>query len=775
MPASISTDRRNDEIRFLVEGMHCASCVSRVEGSLQKVPGVDAVSVNLATREANVRYADAPPSVEELKEAVARTGYTWRERPQTREEHASHEHEHAHADRLQLVRLAVAIPLSIAIMVIHMGGFDFAGRNWLLLALSLPVVLWCGASFFTGAFRSARHGGMDMNTLIAIGTGTALLTSIAATIAPHIWPGEPPIHYDAAAMIVTFLLLGRVLENRAKGQTTAAIDKLLDLQPHTAHVIRDGREQEVPVDDVRTGDRVVVRPGERVPVDGRVVQGHSAVDESMLTGESIPVNKEFGDEVVGGTVNQSGSLQFEATRVGDATTLAQIVGLVRDAQGSKAPIARLADRISGYFVPTVVAIAVVTFLVWWLVVPVSNPLQMALLAAVSVLIIACPCALGLATPTAVMVAMGKGAESGLLIRDGAALETAAHLGTIIFDKTGTLTVGEPSVTDVITADDVSEQELLEWSAGIEEASEHPLGRAIVRRAAEVLPNQGPVPATDGVTLFPLLTSLTPGSVQEAGLAPPVEDFGTVSGRGAYGRIGGMLVRVGSEQFMSENGIDPAPFLEDAELLSAEGKSIVYVAGDDRLLGLFAIADTVKPTARDAVERLHAMGLRTVMLTGDRKSTAAAIAAQVGIDDVVAEVLPGEKRDRVLELQKGDHRVAMVGDGVNDAPALAQADVGIAIGSGTDIAIEAADMTLVSGDPRGVSRAVGLSRATLKTVKQNLFFAFVYNVVGIPLAAGVLYPVTGWLLPPMFAAAAMAASSVSVVTNSLRLRGFRPDA
>ncbi|MFG0335591.1 MAG: heavy metal translocating P-type ATPase, partial [Maioricimonas sp. JB049] len=370
MSQASSSAHQHDEIRFLVEGMHCASCVSRVEDSLQKVAGVDAVSVNLATREATVGYTDAPPSIAELKEAVAKTGYTWRERPRTRKEQESREHEHAHDDRLQLVKLAIAIPLSIATMVIQMGGFDFAGRNWLLLALTLPVVLWCGASFFTGAIKVARHGGMDMNTLIALGTGTALLTSIAGTIAPQIWPGPPPIHYDAAAMIIAFLLLGRVLENRAKRQTTAAIDKLLDLQPHTANVIRDGQEHEVPVDDIRTGERVIVRPGERVPVDGRVVQGHSAVDESMLTGESIPVNKEFGDEVVGGTVNQTGSLQFEATRVGDATTLAQIVGLVRDAQGSKAPIARVADRISGYFGPTVVVIAIVTFLAWCFVAPV---------------------------------------------------------------------------------------------------------------------------------------------------------------------------------------------------------------------------------------------------------------------------------------------------------------------------------------------------------------------------------------------------------------------
>ncbi|MEW4529317.1 heavy metal translocating P-type ATPase [Maioricimonas sp. JC845] len=774
MTAPAAAGDPQDEIRFLVEGMHCASCVSRVESSLQKVPGVTDVSVNLATREATVRCSDAPPDVDDLKEAVERTGYTWRERPQTREERATHDHEHAHSGRQQRLRLAVAIPLAIAVMILQMGGFEFAGKNWLLLVLTLPVVLWCGASFFIGAVKAARHGGMDMNTLIAVGTGTALVTSIVGTVAPGIWPGAPPIHYDAAAMIVTFLLLGRVLEDRARGETTAAIDKLLDLQPHTAHVLRNGQEQVVPVDELGTGDRIVVRPGERIPVDGRVVQGRSSVDESMLTGESIPVSKELDDEVVGGTVNQSGSLQFEATRVGDATTLAQIVGLVRDAQGSKAPIARLADRISGYFVPTVVGIAIVTFLVWWLAAPVSDPLQMALLAGVSVLIIACPCALGLATPTAVMVAMGKGAESGLLIRDGAALETAAHLETIVFDKTGTLTQGEPTVTDVVTADGVTEQELFELSAGIEEASEHPLGRAIVRRAAEILPKKEPASVTGGMMELPVLNSPAPESSSARNQTDAVEEFGTVSGRGAHGRMDGRLVRVGSEQFMSESGIDPAVFGEVVERLAGEGKSVVYVAADDRLLGLIAIADTVKPTASDAVRRLHGMGLRTVMLTGDRKRTAEAIASQVGIDEVMAEVLPGDKRDRIVELQQNGRRVAMVGDGVNDAPALAQADVGIAIGSGTDVAIEAADMTLVSGDPRGVGRAVALSRATLRTVKQNLFFAFIYNIVGIPLAAGVLYPVTGWLLPPMFAAAAMAASSVSVVTNSLRLRGFSPD-
>ena len=728
------------EARFRVEGMHCAGCVSRVEGALCKLPGVDEATVNLATSEARIRGARTLPGAEQVQAALDAIGYGYRDVPQTAEdEHAQHVEHHA-AVQHQWLRFLVAAPLSLIVMVLHMAGYHHGAWLWLQLGLSIPVVFYSGWPFFISALKAGRHGVADMNTLIAVGTGTAFATSLVATLAPGIWPHAPPIHYEAATVIIAFIILGRLLEDRAKGKASAAIDALLNLQPNTAHVLRDGAEIEVPVAEVVQGDRIIVRPGERIPVDGSVVEGRSAVDESMLTGESMPVSKQPGDEVIGGTINQSGSLQFTATRVGDDTTLQKIVGLVRDAQGTKAPIARLADRIAGYFVPAVIGIAIVTFLVWlWL-----GPVEMAILAAVSVLIIACPCALGLATPTAVMVAMGKGAELGLLIRDGTALETAAHLDAVVLDKTGTLTQGQPDVTDIVPADGVDKHQLLALAAAVEQHSEHPIADAIVRagRAA-------------GVSL------------------PPTSDFDTVSGQGASAQVDGRRVLIGNAGYLQSRNIDPSALTAAVDELSSAGKTAVFVADDGRVLGVIAVADTVKPTARDAVARLNAAGLNVVMLTGDRQRTAAAIGGELGIDEIRAEVLPQDKAEEVKGLQSQGRKVAMVGDGVNDAPALAQADVGIAIGSGTDVAIEAADMTLVSGDPLGVANAIALAWETLRIVKQNLFFAFIYNVIGIPLAAGVLYPLTGWLLPPGFAAAAMAMSSVSVVTNSLRLRRFRP--
>ena len=726
--------------RFLVEGMHCAGCVSRVEGALQELPGVESATVNLATREARVDSAERVPSPEQIRGALESIGFEYQALPQSTDEDVERTRRRKRDWRWQLVRLAVAFPLAITVMALHMGGFHHGVWRWVQCALATPVVFFCGWPFFAGAVKSVRHGSADMNTLIAIGSGVAWGVSLLATIAPALWPESPPVHYEAAAMIVAFILLGRVLEERAKGRAADAINGLLELQPNTATVVRNGTEAEVPVAEVRVGELIIVRPGQRIPVDGRVTEGESAVDESMLTGEAMPVHREPGDEVVAGTVNQSGRLWFEATRVGNETTLSRIVGLVRDAQGTKAPIARLADRIAAWFVPAVIGVALVTFCIWLFV----GPLEMAVLAAVSVLIIACPCALGLATPTAVMVAMGKGADLGLLIRDGAVLEAAARVDTVVFDKTGTVTEGNPVVTDVVPVADLTEDELLLRAAGVEQHSEHPIARAIVA-AAEQLKRGVPASA----------------------------DFATSAGRGAVAIVEGSRILIGNAKYLQSEGIDVAARADGIDHDALLGKTLVYVGRSGELIGAVAIADPVKPTSQEVVGALRQSGLGVILLSGDRESTVRAIAAELGIDDVRAEVLPDGKSEVVQSLQADGRTVAMVGDGVNDAPALVQADVGIAIGSGTDIAIEAADMTLVSGDPLGVARAIALARRTLRTVRQNLFFAFVYNVIGIPLAAGVLYPITGWLIPPMFAAAAMALSSVSVVMNSLRLRRYDP--
>jgi Cu+-exporting ATPase len=796
--------------------------VARVERELLAVPGVAEATVNLATRQARVRTEAGRVEFALLRRAVESVGFRAVEpagRP-TRGVSAP-----AHDAEVPLVQLIVAAVLAGIVMVLQMSHADVPGRAWWLLLLSLPVVFWAGAPFFRGAWQGARRGLADMNTLIAVGTGSAFWVSAVGVAAPGLFSGHPPVHFEAATMIIAVLLLGRRLEARARQQASAAIDRLLHLQPLRACVLRNGQELEVSVDVVVAGDEVLVRPGSRVPVDGEVIAGRSTVDESMLTGESIPVVKETGDEVVAGTLNQSGRLSFRATRVGDETTLSQIIALVQDAQGTKAPIARLADRVAGVFVPVVMGIAAVTFGVWWFVGPPPLGLERALLAAVDVLIIACPCALGLATPTAVMVAMGQGAEHGLLIRDGAALETAGRVDTVVFDKTGTLTAGRPVVTDVHAVSGVADVEIVRLAAALERFAEHPLARAIVEFASTAVP-------------------------------AVVTEFESVTGSGVQGLVDGRPVCLGTGASLGDRGVDVSPLREVADRCAAEGKTIVYVAAGAscaavadsgphttsqttetalkagaaalgepapvasasaleqgpqgpsvtrpapsqlvtltvgygrpelhsssgtllaerpplQLLGLLAVADDVKPSARAAVEALQELGLNVVMMTGDRRPTAEAIAARLGIARVVAEVRPADKLQEIARRQAAGEKVAMVGDGVNDAPALAQADVGLAIGAGTDVALEAADVTLVSGDVTAVVRAIELSRRTLRTIRQNLFLAFVYNILGIPLAAGVLYPVTGWLLPPMFAAAAMALSSVSVVTNSLRLRRWKP--
>jgi Cu+-exporting ATPase len=662
-----------------------------------------------------------------------------------------------------------------------------------LLLLATPVQFWAGARFYRGAWAALRHRTSDMNTLIAVGTSAAYGYSVAMTLAPSYFLARgfaPAVYFDTSAVIITLILFGRLLEATARGRTSEAIKRLMGLQAKTARVVRDGREVDVPVESVEIGDLVVVRPGEKIPVDGVVRQGASAVDESMLTGESLPVEKRPGDEVVGATLNRTGTFRFQATKVGRDTVLAQIIRLVEEAQGSKAPIQRLADYVASIFVPVVLGLAVLTFAVWALLGP-EPALLFALLNFVGVLIIACPCALGLATPTAIMVGTGKGAEHGILIRSGESLETAQRIQTVVFDKTGTLTRGLPEVTDIEPRGESREPRA---ETQVPSASREP--RAASRednphaalRTPESVPHPGPLPRGGGEgaeELLRLAAALERGSehplgeaivraAEAAGVAPEgAEDFEAVPGHGVRGKVSGRAVVLGNARLMREAGVDVGALAARAEALAAEGKTPVYVAADGAALGLLAVADTLKPESVEAVRALAGMGLEVVMLTGDNRRTAEAVARAAGIRRVLAEVLPEQKAQEVKRLQAEGRVVAMVGDGINDAPALAQADVGIAIGTGTDVAMEASDITLIRDDLRAVVTAIRLSQRTLRTIKQNLFWAFIYNVLGIPIAAGVLYPVTGMLLDPMLASAAMALSSVSVVSNSLRLRRFRP--
>ncbi|HEU0079798.1 MAG TPA: copper-translocating P-type ATPase, partial [Longimicrobiaceae bacterium] len=607
-----------------------------------------------------------------------------------------------------------------------------------LLALTLGVMAWAGRHFYTRAWAACRHHSADMNTLVAVGTGAAFLYSVAATVAPGFFLARgvaPDVYYEAVVFIIALILMGNAMEARAKRQTSAALRSLADLQPKTARVLRDGGEADVPVEEVRHGDVVVVRPGERVPVDGEVVSGTSAVDESMLTGESLPVQKGPGDRVIGGTINRTGAFRYRATTLGADSVLAQIVRLMRDAQGSRAPIQRLADRISAVFVPIVISLAIATFVVWFVAAD-AAPGVRAFAAAVAVLIIACPCAMGLAVPTAVMVSTGKGAEAGVLIKGGEALQRARDVGTVVLDKTGTVTEGKPSVTELALAAGAqgevvaSEEELLRLAASLEASSEHPLADAIVQHAKD-----------RGIALS------------------HAEGFEAVTGRGAVGIVEGRALAIGNALLMQDYAVPTEALRADAERLAEQAKTPMYVAVDGRLAGLVAVSDPIKASSRAAIARLKRMGLEVVMLTGDNRRTAEAVAREAGVDRVVAEVLPEGKVAEVRRLQEQGRVVAMVGDGINDAPALAQADVGIAIGTGTDIAAEAADVVLMRGDLQGVASAIELSRRTMRTMKQNLFWAFIYNVVGIPVAAGVLYPAFGLLLSPILASAAMAFSSV----------------
>jgi Cu+-exporting ATPase len=749
-PSSPASER----IELPITGMSCAACAHHIEQSLSSTPGVRRAAVNFATARATVDYEPDVTGARQLRQAVKDAGYDTAATADS--EAAAHDAEYNDLRRKFWVAALLSAPvLLIAMSHGRIAALDFAGVEWLQLALTTPVIFYSGWSFYRGAWSAFRHRFADMNTLIAVGTGAAYLYSVAATLAPDFFTSgaghtgmsgmmhKPPVYFEAASVIIALILLGRMLESRARGRTGNAIRKLIGLQAKTARVVRDGNETGIRIEDVMAGDTIIVRPGEKIPVDGRIIDGASAVDEAMLTGESLPVDKVAGDDVFGATINKTGAFKFKATKVGKDTALQQIVRMVQEAQGSKAPIARLADRISGIFTPIVIVIAIATFVVWFAVMPADNRLAMALQAFVSVLIIACPCALGLATPTAIMVGTGRGAENGVLIKGGESLETAHRLQTIVLDKTGTITAGEPELIDVIVANGMDENELLRLVASAERTSEHPIGEAIVRGAR-----------------------LRNISLSEASA------FKALAGHGIEAQVDGHQVLIGNAKLMRERGIALDELEERAASLAADGKTPMYAAIDGQLASVLAVADQIKPESKAAIAALQQMGIDVVMITGDNRATAEAVARQVGIARVLAEVLPEQKAAEIKRLQQASRVVGMVGDGINDAPALAQADIGIAIGTGTDVAIEASDITLIRDDLRGVVTAIQLSRATLRTIKQNLFWAFIYNVVGIPVAAGLLYPLTGWLLSPIIASAAMSLSSVSVVTNSLRLRRFR---
>jgi P-type Cu+ transporter len=752
---SLEEIKKAKEVTLMVEGMTCASCSSAVERSLKKLDGVEIASVNLATNKATIKYDGSKVKIAELKKAVEKAGYV----PKDIEKTLATDEDQIRKDKESkdmFHRLMLSIFFSIPLLYIAMGHMfipDIAKlpaiidvHNYPLnftlvqLVLTLPV-LWAGRKFFLIGFKTLFKGSPNMDTLVAIGTGAAFLYGLYAIVA--IYFGDfsfvENLYFEVAALIITLLLVGKYMEALMKGKTSEAIKKLMNLAPKTARLVKNGVEIEVTLEEVEVDDILIVKPGERIPVDGVVSDGFSAVDESMLTGESLPVDKQPGDSIVGGSLNKNGLLTMKAKAVGESTALARIIKLVEDAQGQKAPIAAMADIVSSYFVPVVIVIAIVAALTWWLV---GKDIDFVLTIFVTVLVIACPCALGLATPTAIMVGTGKGAENGVLFKGGEALETAHHIQAIIFDKTGTLTEGKPTLTDVIPYN-MDKDILLRYTASAEQGSEHPLAQAIVKGATD-----------KGIQLF------------------PITKFMAVTGRGVDVTVDEKAVLIGNRAFMDERNIELHAIEADMDRLADEGKTPMLVAIDGLIKGIVAVADVVKPSSAKAVEQLKQMGIKVAMITGDNKKTAAAIGRQVGIDLILAEVLPQDKSSEVVKLQKQGYSVAMVGDGINDAPALAMADIGIAIGSGTDVAIESADVVLIKSDLMDVVTAIKLSRATIRNVKQNLFWAFIYNIAGIPLAAGVFYAFGGPLLNPIFAGAAMAFSSVSVVTNALRLRRFK---
>ncbi|OUL29604.1 copper-translocating P-type ATPase [Nostoc sp. T09] len=766
-----------------LRGMSCASCARGVEDAIRSVSGVNECSVNFGVEQATVEYDPKKTDLQAIQDAVDAAGYS--AYPLQEENLLAEEDDGEKTDRLResrhlLRKVFVGAVIGVLLVIGSlpmMTGLNLSlipawlHNPWVQFVLTTPVLFWCGADFFRNAWKAFKRHTATMDTLVSLGTGAAYIYSLAVTVFPGFLIAQglmPDVYYEAAVVIIVLLLLGRWLENRARGQTSAAIRQLIGLQARTARLMRNGREVDVPIAEVQIGDVVLVRPGEKIPVDGEIIEGTSTVDEAMVTGESVPVKKQVGDEVIGATINKTGSFQFRATRVGKDTVLAQIVQLVQQAQGSKAPIQRLADQVTAWFVPVVIAIALLTFIIWFNFM--GNP-TLALIATVGVLIIACPCALGLATPTSVMVGTGKGAENGILIKGAESLELAHKIQTIVLDKTGTITQGKPTVTDFVTVNGTAngnEIKLLQLAASVERNSEHPLAEAVVRYAQS----------------------------QEVDLAE-VKGFEAVAGSGVQAIVSHRQVQIGTQRWMAELGINTQELEKDKQRLEYLGKTAIWIAVDGQIKGLMGIADAIKPTSAQAVKALQKLGLEVVMLTGDNRPTAESIAREVGIKRVLAEVRPDQKAAVIKSLQvdsKSKIRlekfakegnppynfsqnpkskiVAMVGDGINDAPALAQADVGIAIGTGTDVAIAASDITLISGDLQGIVTAIQLSRATIRNIRQNLFFAFIYNVAGIPIAAGILFPFFGWLLNPIVAGAAMAFSSVSVVTNALRLRNFQ---
>ncbi|NLP34023.1 MAG: copper-translocating P-type ATPase [Clostridiales bacterium] len=736
-----------------IEGMTCASCAKAVERVTRKLEGVTESNVNYATEKLNISYEPSLVRVSDIKNAIAKAGYKAIEEETTVDtDKEKKEQERKLLWKKFIISAIFTVPL-LYIAMGHMMGLPLPAfidpminpQNFALaqLILTIPVVI-AGERYYRIGFKTLFKGSPNMDSLIAVGTSAAVLYGIYATI--QIFGGNHgyamDLYFESAAVIITLITLGKYLEAVSKGKTSEAIKKLMGLQPKTAIIIKDGKETQITIDEVEVGDIIVVKPGEKMPVDGEVVEGTTSVDESMLTGESIPVEKNIGDKIIGASINKNGTIRYKATKVGKDTALAQIIKLVEDAQGSKAPIAKLADVISGYFVPIVIVLAILSGLGWYFIG--GESVVFALTIFISVLVIACPCALGLATPTAIMVGTGKGAEHGVLIKSGVALETAHQIRTVVFDKTGTITEGKPKVTDVVVTNEITKEQLIQLAASAEKGSEHPLGEAIVMGA------------------------------EDQGLEfKKVDQFKAIPGHGIEASIEGKQLLLGNRKLMFERNIALANFEKTSDELAEEGKTPMYIAIDNKLAGIIAVADTVKENSRKAIERLHQMGIEVAMITGDNKRTAAAIAKQVGIDRVLAEVLPEDKASEVKKLQAEGKKVAMVGDGINDAPALAQADIGIAIGSGTDVAMESADIVLMRSDLMDVPTAIQLSKSTIRNIKQNLFWAFGYNTIGIPVAMGILYIFGGPLLNPMIAGAAMSLSSVSVLTNALRLKRFKP--
>lgn len=726
---------------YKITGMHCASCATNIENAVKKVSGVDSANVNFANEKLTVGFEGGRKIEADVVKTVKKLGYT-----ASKPESIGQERDAKNKEIQKLIRkFFFALLLSLPILIISMPQLlmplginvemlmDFPGRKLLLFALTTPIQFGIGWQFYKGAWAAAKNRASNMDTLVAIGTSAAYFYSVATTFAI-----EGDAYYEIAALLITFIILGKYLEARAKGNANEAIKKLMGMQAKTAKVRRNGKEIDMPIEEVKVGDIVIVRPGEKIPVDGVITKGTTSIDESMISGESIPVEKNIGDKVIGATINKNGAIEFKTIQIGEGTMLAQIVKLIEEAQGSKAPIQRIADKISYYFVPTVIALSLITFIAWYFIV--GQGFLASMLFAVAVVVIACPCALGLATPTAIMVGTGKGAENGILIKSGEALETAQKLNVIIFDKTGTLTHGKPEVTDIV-AFLTNKDEVLKLAASLEKLSEHPLAEAIVKKA-------------EGENL----------KLLEA------KKFKAVPGHGVEGVINGKRIFLGNRKLFKDEKINIDEKLESTlEKLENEGKTAMIVGESKKIIGVIAVADTLKENSSDAIQMLKKMGLETVMITGDNERTAKAIAEEVGISHVLSEVLPEDKANEVKKLQSEGKVVAMVGDGINDAVALTQADIGIALGSGTDVALESGEVVLIKNDLRDVVKSIKLSRATMRKIKQNLFWAFFYNVAGIPIAAGVLFPLTGWLLKPELAGAAMALSSVSVVTNSIMLR------